>query len=342
MRLIPSEIRRCDCLRGRGLLVDWPQKVEHLDDALRPQVEVFLHQLRELFIRNLARALGGHHDAGRPRDPYGVRNLHQAFRRQTRGNDVLRHVARCISGGAVDLGGILARERAAPVRGRAAVGVHDDLAAGEPAVALGTADLEAAGRIDQEIDLALHITLGQHRLDDLFDDSFLDLIVLHSRRVLRRQHHGFDRVRLAVGVADGDLRFGVGPQPGKPPVAAQLRLALDEPVRHVDRERHQLRRFVASVPEHQSLVAGALIEVEAATFVHALGDVLRLLAVGHDHGAGVGVESDLRVVVADALDRLARDVVEVDPRSGGDFAGEHDEVVLDERLRRDSGTLVLS
>jgi hypothetical protein len=38
-------------------------------------------------------------------------------------------------------------------------------------------------------------------------------------------------------------------------------LALDQAVRQVDRQRHQHRRFVAGVAEHQALVAGALIEV---------------------------------------------------------------------------------
>src|ERR1700694_4127981 len=47
-------------VRG-GLLVDRPQQVEHLDDALRTQVEMLQHQRRERVIGHFAGALGGHH-----------------------------------------------------------------------------------------------------------------------------------------------------------------------------------------------------------------------------------------------------------------------------------------
>jgi len=66
-----------------------------------------------------------------------------------------------------------------------------------------------------------------------------------------------------------------------------------------------------------------------------------LLAVGDDHGAGVGVEADLRIGVADAPDGLARDRVEVDPGIGGDLAREHHEVVLDQSFGSDARAGVL-
>jgi len=105
--------------------------------------------------------------------------------------------------------------------------------------------------------------------------------------------------------------------------------------------RHVLRGLVAGVAEHQALIARALIEVEALAFVHALRDVLRLLTVLDEHGRTVGVEADLRVGVADALDGLARDARIVHPRVGGDLACKHDEVVLHERLGRDPGAGLL-
>ena len=76
-----------------------------------------------------------------------------ALAREARGHDVLRDVARGVRGRAVHLGRILAGERAAAVRRRAAVGVDDDLAAGQAAVALRAADHEAAGRVDEVLDL---------------------------------------------------------------------------------------------------------------------------------------------------------------------------------------------
>ena len=62
------------------------------------------------------------------------------------------------------LGGVLAGEAAAAVAGRAAVGVHDDLPAGEAAVAHGAADDKAAGGVDEEAGLAVDVLGGDDGL----------------------------------------------------------------------------------------------------------------------------------------------------------------------------------
>src|SRR5256885_16526665 len=69
---------------GGGLLVDRAQQVEHLDDALRPQIEVLDDQRRERVVGHLPGALGRHHDAGGARPPHGVGQLHPAPPRGTR------------------------------------------------------------------------------------------------------------------------------------------------------------------------------------------------------------------------------------------------------------------
>ena len=78
------------------------------------------------------------------RDADRVRDLHLAALRDAGGHDVLGHVTRRVGGRAVHLRGVLAAERAATVTGHAAVGVDDDLAAGEPAVGVRTTELEVA------------------------------------------------------------------------------------------------------------------------------------------------------------------------------------------------------
>ena len=57
--------------------------------------------------------------------------------------------------------GSLPRERAAAVAGHAAVGVDDDLAAGEPAVGVRAAELEVAGRVDEDLEVVVVELLGQ-------------------------------------------------------------------------------------------------------------------------------------------------------------------------------------
>ncbi len=165
--------------------------------------------------------------------------------------------------------------------------------------------------------------------------------MLDAGRVLRGEHDRVDRLGLAVGIADGDLRLGVGAQPAESSVLAQLRLALDQAVREEDGQRHVARRLVAGVAEHEALVARALLEVQALALVHALRDVGRLLAVGDQDGAGRAVEAERRVGIADALDGVARDLVVLHARVGGDLARQHHQVVLHQRLGGDARGLVL-
>ena len=89
-------------------------------------------------------------DRERLGDADRIADLDGAVVRQPGGHDVLRHIARGIGGRAVDLGRVLAGERAAAMRGRAAIGVDDDLAAGQACIAVRPADHELAGRVDVE------------------------------------------------------------------------------------------------------------------------------------------------------------------------------------------------
>jgi len=123
------------------------------------------------------------------------------------------------------------------VRCCTAVGVDDDLASGQAAVALRAADDETAGRVHQVLDVALDQFFRQHRFDDLFDGRFADLLQRHLGRVLGGQHHGIDGVGFTVHVLDGHLRFCVRAQPVQAAVVAQLCLALDDAVRQVDGQR---------------------------------------------------------------------------------------------------------
>ena len=94
---------------------------------------------------------------------------------------------------------------------------------------------------------------------------------------------------LAVGAEEVDLARSCGP-------AASCSREL---VRVDDRRGHELRRLVARVAEHEALVAGALLLVEALALGHALRDVRALLLDGDEHGARVGVEAHVRARVAD-------------------------------------------
>src|SRR6267378_6770772 len=129
-------------VRGRPA-VDRPHQIEHLNDPLGPEVEMFADQLGDPLIGNRAGALGIHGHVDRPGIPDRVADLDLALTRQARRHHVLGHVTSGVSSRTVDLGWVLARESAAAVRAGATVRVDDDLAAGQSTVAVRPADHEA-------------------------------------------------------------------------------------------------------------------------------------------------------------------------------------------------------
>ena len=80
-----------------------------------------------------------------------------------------------------------------------------------------------------------------------------------------------------VVIGDADLALGVGPQVGNRAASANLGMSSHEPMRQLDRQRHQRRRFLAREAEHHALVPGSLRLAGGRVFVHALCDVAALL-----------------------------------------------------------------
>ena len=191
------------------------------------------------------------------------------------------------------------------MRAAAAVGVDNDLATGQAAVALRTAHHEAAGRVDEEL-CALKPFGGHHRTDDVFNDSF-DEFGLHAHavapfgRVLSREHDRVGCHGLAVFVAQRHLTLGVGAQVGHCAVTAQLALTQHQLVSVINGCGHERGGFIARIAEHQTLVAGTDCERIGVLCVHALSDVVGLLVVTHEHRAALVVNAVFGVVVADAL-----------------------------------------
>ena len=72
----------------------------------------------------------------------------------------------------------------------AAVGVDDDLASGETAVAVRAADHEVAGRVDVDLVVVVGELLGDRRPDDLLDQVGSDHgVAVDALLVLGRDQH---------------------------------------------------------------------------------------------------------------------------------------------------------
>ena len=261
-----------------------------------------------------------------------IAHLHFALAGQTCCHDVFSHITCCVSCGAVDLGGVLTGECATAVTACATIGIDNDLATRQTAIALGSADHKTTSRVDQELGLGRQQTSRETWTDDVLDHGLVNRCLRDFRRMLCRQHYSIDLDRLAIDVAESHLRLGIGTQPGQAAVFTQLALTLHQTVCVPDWGRHQIRRFVTCVTKHQTLVARALIEIVLGRAIHALRDVGRLFVVGDQHCAAFVVDAVVGVVVANPLDGVTRDLDVVHVCRGGDFTSQHDQTGVTQRF----------
>src|SRR5258708_37538981 len=103
----------------RGLPEQGAPQVQLFDDPERAEVEELADRSRDRPIRQLARARGVDPDRDRLDTTQRVRDLHLAPRGETRGDDVLGHVASAIGAGAIDFRRVLAGKADTAVPGLA-------------------------------------------------------------------------------------------------------------------------------------------------------------------------------------------------------------------------------
>ena len=99
VRFLPGEMaligrRAAEVAVTRGLEVDRLKQIQMADDAARRQREVLTHQLADVGLVDLVRALAIDEHARRLRHADGVRELHFAHIGEARGHDVLGDIAR--------------------------------------------------------------------------------------------------------------------------------------------------------------------------------------------------------------------------------------------------------
>jgi hypothetical protein len=203
----------------------------------------------------------------------------------------------------------------------AAIGVDDNFAAGDPAVADRAADNKAAGGVDEIFCILVDHVFRQDWLDDFFHHAFLEVFIIHFRAVLGRQDNGLNPLGLIIFIFNGDLALGIGPQPGQAAVFTDLGLPFHESVGIGNGHGHQDLGFRTGIPEHQPLVAGPLVQVQAGSLVNAHGNIGGLFVNGGQHRARLPVEAHVRGVIADTLDGFPDDLRHIHPGRGGDFAG---------------------
>lgn len=118
------------------------KSLRHTNDT-RAEVPVVADDLDELLIGLLTGAVGVDEDRQRLSDTNGVRELDKAAAGEAGVNQGLGDPTRSVSGRAIDLGEVLAREGTSTVSTPTTVRVDDDLTARQTSVTLGSANDEA-------------------------------------------------------------------------------------------------------------------------------------------------------------------------------------------------------
>src|SRR5713101_4325404 len=173
-----------------SLAIDRAKQIELFDDLGGLETENFPDCALQFFLVHLAGAESINADAYRFGVTDGIGELNFTSVRQAGCDDILRHPASHVSGAAIDLRRIFSGKRAATVPSHPAVGITDDLAAGDACVALGTANYEPACWIDQIGSLRIKPFRRHHFLDEKFSQSLADFFLLHVLGVLRRNNYG--------------------------------------------------------------------------------------------------------------------------------------------------------
>ncbi len=187
-----------------------------------------------------------------------------------------------------------------------AVGVDDDLAAGETGVPVRPADHEGARRVHVPDGVLREPAVGQDLADVGLHDGADVGRGLAFVGVLVADDDLRDLDRLAVLVADRELALGVGAKRRFRTGLPRLGEAAEDRMGVLDRRRHELGRLHRGVAEHDALVARAF--VLRLGRVHALRDV-RGLAVKEVRDLAMRV-MELLLRVADVGDAVARDCLD--------------------------------
>ena len=167
---------------------------------------------------------------------------------------------------------------------------------------------------------------GNGRLNHMFKDIGAKLVVRYCLCMLRGNHHCINPDWPVIRIVfNCNLGFSIRTKVGKFAVLANLREPLAKLMRQQNRRRHQFRVFIARIPKHHSLVAGA-------TGVHAHGDVAGLFINARDHGAGIRVKTVERVVVSNRCNHAAHQRLEIYVRFGGNFAGDDHQTGCSQRF----------
>ena len=190
------------------------------------------------------------------------------------------------------------------------------------------------------MNLLLHA--GNQDIDYVVLDLGEHLLVLVEFVVLGRNHDGVDSLGDAlVRVLHRHLTLGIGAQVGHLlALLADIGQGAHDQVSQVEADGHKVLRLVRGVAEHHALVTSTLLVLVAV--VDTAVDVGTLLVNGTQDTTRVTVELILGLRVADALDGIAGDGLQVDIHVAAHLSHNNYLSCRHERFTSHAGLVVVS
>jgi hypothetical protein len=336
LRGLPSEVGvgAAEVTVSGGLLEHRSAQVKVADDSSGAEVEVVLDDLSDLSVGLLgaghAGAVGVHEHGQGVGHTDGVGQLHKHSVGEAGGNQGLGDPAGSVGGGAIHLGGVLAGEGSTTVGSPTAIGINDDLSAGQTSITVRTTNDEAARGV-QVVDGLLVEVLGRDDgLDHVLHELGLDLLLGDVLAVLGGDHDGVDAdgdgAAVVHSVLAGHLGLAVGSHPRAGAVLADLGQAGTQGGGQLVGQGHEGLGLIGGIAEHDTLVTGT--NVLDLGGIDGLGDIGGLLLDGNNDVAGSVVKTLVHVIVTDVLEGLADHLLVVDGGGGGDLTEDHNHAGL--------------
>ena len=199
-----------------------------------------------------------------------------------------------------------------------AVGIDDDLAAGQACISVRSTDDETAGRIDEVLGVLINHILRKDRIKDILSDVFVDLFLADLSIMLCGQYDSLQAYRLSILILHRDLALSIRSEILQSSILANLRQLQAQLVGKVDRERHIVIRLIGGVSEHHSLVAGSdgfdlavghLVFLCFQRLVNAHGNIRGLLVQSDKNRAGICIKSHIAADITDLTDGVTHDLL---------------------------------
>merc|ERR1719253_110645 len=329
LNFLPCEVRvlTSEVTVGSTLAHNRALKVKIPDDTSWTKIEVVLNNFSKL---SIGLSVGNssvrvNKDGKWVWNSNGVRKLYKCPSAKSSGNKTLGDPTGSISGGTINLCGVLSREGSSSVGTPSSVGVNDNLTSSKTGISVGSSNNETTRGVKMVNGLVIEVVSGDNGFDDMLHEISRNFFVGDFLTVLGGDNNGvnslwnWDSVNKLVLASN--LSLSVGTDPVANSVLTDLGKLGSQTGGKLVGKRHETFGFISGVSKHNSLVTGSNI----LNFhgVYGLGNIGRLLLNGNNNITGLVVKTFSGIVVSNVLNCVTDNLFVVYGSSSGDFSKDH-------------------